>query len=73
MENEGFKLAGSVIFKLVGGLCIALFTFITAIGVGIFEAIENPDGKGTTPGVVSSLISMFKNLFNSKKENKGGN
>lgn len=68
-NNESFKMAGSVIFKLVGGICIALATFITAVGSGIFAAIENPTGQGKTPGITESLICMFKNLF---KEKKGG-
>lgn len=71
-NNEPFKMAGSVIFKLVGGICIALVTFITAVGAAIFGAIENPTGQGKTPGIIDSLVCMFKNLFKDKKTKKGG-
>ena len=67
MNNDN-KMAGSVIFKLVGGILGALVACITAIGVAIFRAVENPTGDKKDASLLGSLMSMFKS-----SEKKGGN
>ena len=63
--NENGKMAGSVIFKLVGVIVGALVTFITAIGVAIFQAIEDPTGQNKK----ASLFDFIKK-FSKKDSNK---
>ena len=62
--QEGTKWAGSVIFKLVGGIVGALVACITAIGVAIFQAVENPTGEKKN----ASLLDYFdfSKLFKKK-------
>ena len=62
---DGNKLAGSVIFKLVGAIAIAILTMITSIGVAIFRAVENPTGEKKD----ASIFDLF-NLFGKKSEKK---
>ena len=63
--NENGKMAGSVIFKLVGVILGALVTLITTVGVAIFKAIENPTGEKKE----ASIFDLFKNIGKDKKEN----
>lgn len=62
--NENGKMAGSVIFKLVGTIAVAILTMVTSIGVAIFKSIENPTGEKKE----ASIFDLFKNI--GKKENK---
>lgn len=62
---NGNKLAGSVIFKLVGAIAIAILTMVTSIGVAIFRAVENPTGEKKD----ASIFDLF-NLFGKKSEKK---
>ena len=63
--NENGKMAGSVIFKLVGVIVGALVTLITTVGVAIFKAMENPTGEKKD----ASIFDLFKNIGKDKKEN----
>lgn len=63
--NENGKMAGSVIFKLVGVILGALVTLITTVGVAIFKAIENPTGEKKE----ASIFDLFKTIGKDKKEN----
>lgn len=67
--NENGKMAGSVIFKLVGVIVGALVTFITAVGVAIFQAIENPTGKGNTASILD-YAKKFTSKFVKKPKKK---
>lgn len=64
MDKNG-KMAGSVIFKLVGVIVGALVTFITAVGVAIFQAVEDPTGKDKK----ASLLDFVKK-FGKKDSSK---
>lgn len=57
MDKNG-KMAGSVIFKLVGVIVGALVTFITAVGVAIFQAVEDPEGKNR-PASLLDFVKKF--------------
>lgn len=65
--NENGKMAGSVIFKLVGVILGALITFITAVGVAIFQAIEDPTGQNKK----ASILDIFKK-FSKKDSSSNG-
>lgn len=67
MQEESTKWAGSVIFKLVGTILGGIVTLITVVGVAIFQAIENPDGKGKEANLFDYISKMFKKK--PKKEN----
>lgn len=58
--QEGTKWAGSVIFKLVGTILGGIVTLITVVGVAIFQAVENPDGKGKDASLFDYISKMFK-------------
>jgi len=62
--NENGKMAGSVIFKLVGVILGALVTLITTVGVAIFKAIENPTGEKKE----ASIFDLFKVIGNKEKK-----
>lgn len=66
--QEGTKWAGSVIFKLVGTILGGIVTLITVVGVAIFQAVENPDGKGKDASLFDYVGKMFKKK-KPKKEN----
>lgn len=61
--NENGKMAGSVIFKLVGAIAVAILTAVTSIGVAIFKAIENPTGEKKDASVFD-LFNLFKKKTN---------
>ena len=63
--NDNGKMAGSVIFRLVGVILGALITFITAVGVAIFQAIEDPTGVNK-----KAFILDFIKKFSKKESSK---
>lgn len=63
--NENGKMAGSVIFKLVGVIVGAIVTLTTTVGVAIFQAVENPTGEKKN----ASVLDLFKK-FGKKEETK---
>ena len=67
--QEGTKWAGSVIFKLVGTILGGIVTLITVVGVAIFQAVENPDGKGKDASLFDYISKMLKKKPNKKEEN----
>jgi len=60
--NDNGKMAGSVIFRLVGAIAVAILTMVTSTGVAIFRAVENPTGE-------KKDASIFDLFFKKKSEN----
>ena len=64
--NDNGKMAGSVIFRLVGVILGALITFITAVGVAIFQAIEDPTGTNKKASILDFIKKFSKKDESSK-------